>query len=274
VPKRRDDHPGEELLGWLIGGVVGYFMGRSLGQRIAEKQRVIIEFPDTLEIDPGKVYIPPDPTKERRRREQKRAVLFLGLWFAGCAVITLGIGVNGLNDLPDSAIVLGMVAGGIALVSWLGYYRLGWKPKSEEFKVDPLDFSEARVYTVALPRTTSWQPQKAGGLMQDVLLKLGGRATFQIVAEEGRIVWRVIDLRRALSPEVITHAIHAFYPNAEITCDKLPDVFSCSIGMSGAFNSLTRSPILRVEALILTLVGLTHEMSTLNLGSGSSALCC
>ncbi len=79
----------------------------------------------------------------------------------------------------------------------------------------PINFTQVRLYTVTLPRSSDWEPEQAYRFMEQILHKLG-RLTFQIVAEKGQIAWRIVDLRAGVEPSVILQAIGASYPEADV----------------------------------------------------------
>jgi hypothetical protein len=132
----------------------------------------------------------------------------------------------------------------------------------------PLELTTARAYAITLPKTTEWQPQLAGRFMEQLLHKMG-RLTFQIVAENGHVSWRILDLRRKLDPSVIHQTVLNFYPDAQIEVGGVP-----TNGFAGPFYRYVMAfeqmadpllPIAYVEELkpLDPLVNLTQEISGL-----------
>src|SRR5258708_36887692 len=140
--------------------------------------------------------------------------LFLG--------VSVTFGFSGLGVMAASA-----HAGALSLASFsgalaVGYFTMrGLHVYNSVFKIVPqvesLHLKGAKVYTITLPRSTDWQPEVAHRFMQQILHKLEGRLTFCIVAEKGRIVWQVADLRSGAGPSVIVQAIGALYPEADVS---------------------------------------------------------
>ncbi len=79
-----------------------------------------------------------------------------------------------------------------------------------------LNIEDARSYLVVLPHGTAWDAEHVYRFIEHMLVTVGGRLTYQIVAKPGVILWRILDLRTQLNPSVIHDAIHAYYPEAEV----------------------------------------------------------
>lgn len=80
----------------------------------------------------------------------------------------------------------------------------------------PFQLDRVQMYTVALPPTTEWDGERAYRFMEQLLLKVNGQLTFQIVAKRGYISWRILDLRSGSEQSVIIQAIRASYPDADV----------------------------------------------------------
>ncbi len=89
------------------------------------------------------------------------------------------------------------------LSRWLNYPRA------------PNLLDDTKIYRIKVPKGTVWQPERALSLIEHILATLG-RTTFQIVAQEGRVFWQLVDIQGGWTPSVITKAICSIYPEAEV----------------------------------------------------------
>jgi len=303
MPNSRDkgDDAAAELAGLIIGAILAFGIGLFMGKRAAKAREKTIEFSDTLEIDPDidyrihrspkRTYVSQKAVYSSPQSERIAYLVFAGLASMFACVALLVAPASLVSPTGTDVLRLIFVGGGLFgfmvfgfLTGWLFVRasrvdpipRLIRPPREVEAqanaKVKPLNLDQARVYSITLPKTTEWQPQTAGRFMQDILVKLGGRLTFQIVAEKGHIIWRIVDLRQLVDPLIVKQAIHAFYPDAEITEGR----FSFSDLKTPFYRYITAFcqeanfilPILKVEELnqFDPLVNITQEMSVLEPG--------
>ncbi len=223
---RRD--PGDFIGEIIVGAIVAYLVGLFLGKKAAQLRDRKITFSDTLEVDPDKTYTSPHTKAAREKGVSKFGyayfIVLLGLLTIYLFSQSIRFWFDGDPNTPRSSALLIMLLalGAGAFTGW------NWKKFRQHpdgigsvigtfYVPEPLNVSGIRIYTITLPKSTEWQAQAAGGFMAQVLQRMGGRLTFQIIGEEGRIVWRMVDLRRAADPAVITQTVHAFYPAAEVS---------------------------------------------------------
>lgn len=291
MPNQRDpvENGIDAVFGLLIAGVIAFFIGFFWGKRQVGARNKTIGFSDTLEIDPNHTYI--TPTRQRSL-QKRRTIYFVCMMLAGFYTFLAAVGVflalvssqEPRQEFYDPrphwfitfalCLVLTLVLGFATGWLWVKYKHLAPYAQSRRRRIAPipLDLSRARVYTVILPKTTEWQAHIASRFLRDILQKLNGRLTFQIIAEKGGLSWRILDLRMGADPTIIKQAIHAFYPNAEIVVsDVAQDVFTGPFyRYVAAYRQSTDFifPILKVEELVKfdPLVNLTHEMSNLEPG--------
>lgn len=74
---------------------------------------------------------------------------------------------------------------------------------------------DATRYEIRLPKTTTFEPERAHSLIKQILTQLP-QITFAIVAERDHIVWEIWDLQLKLAYDVIPRAVRDIYPNAEM----------------------------------------------------------
>lgn len=207
------------ITGLLFGMFLGWWNKQQQQKRERERQ---LHLPDVLEVNyDGPIYV---PVSERPWYVRYwRSIAVLGVY----AVLLFGsLGVNGFASLSAGGCLGGIVA--FAIGAYIGYWIIQLRAKKEAFEIEPalpqpdaLDLSKARMYTITLPKSTDWQPHLAGRFMEHILHKVA-RVTFQIVAEPGRLSWRIVDLRCGLDPSVIQQAVTDFYPDAHIEVSPVP----------------------------------------------------
>lgn len=206
---------GGALIGLLIVGTIGYFLGRQ--QRNRQKD---FELPDGLVMDyEDTTFIAP----EKRPFWVKQFGLFafylvIGILFFGSLTVHYTLVASAASDAQSS--LAWAIPGGllclyllIQLIQQKRHYAT--IPSTCRANVDGLHKRTVQVYTVTLPKDSDWRPQDAGRFMQQLLYKTG-RLIFQIVAKQNNISWRIIDWAGTVDASVMRQAIQAFYPDAEI----------------------------------------------------------
>ena len=124
----------------------------------------------------------------------------------GCGIL------YGLSS-PRAGGALVLAIGLFLAAVYFGYTNATSKPETGE--IQPLPRSDARVYTVRLPRGVDWKTERAYQFMHHLLATFG-HLTFRILAEPGSIRWQVLDLRLGVSPDVVIQAIRAVFPEADV----------------------------------------------------------
>ncbi len=260
---------GAVAAGCLLGLIFGYWQKKQQEKQMEERR---LRWPDVLEVNhDGPIYIPPSQRPWYVRHWDK-------IWHAG-AYFVFVFGLCGFASLVDDSAAgcLGSVMSFLAAAG-IGYGVMQLRDKQQSFDIqpalptpEPVRLSQAHSYTVTLPSSVPWQPQTAGRFMEHILHKVG-RLTFQIVANDSSVSWRILDLRRDLDPAVIREAVQAFYPEAQVEVNELLQEafnvpFYCYVM---AFEPIADPllPITYVDALkqVDPLVNLTQEMSNLEPG--------
>lgn len=246
MSRRKDifDMAGDELgqaMGFAVP-ILGLLAGLGIAAR--ERKKRAVQYPDALEPEAaaeaaarraadGKQGLEGFVSTVKRWKvlqpERRQLLLWVG---ASYALFWLIIAI-GMGDRAGGALFSGLCLAPFALVGLeviLAAITTQRDASVAQEPVDPqpdrppggppLDRAAARVYTIALPRDTVWEPEVARSFMAQILHKLG-RLTFRIVAEEGRISWQILDLRLGLEPGVIEQAVYASYPEAEVTVSYL-----------------------------------------------------
>jgi len=281
--KKSDDDILEGCMAAIIGGIVAFIIGWWLAGRKPKRKEFL--FSPTLEVDPvwsesitknTKGYWTPE-----RKKRGYRSAIFTVVSYAVIAVAIAFLGSDSGGEATAAEqtatrIIMLSVAIGLGLLAywlWHKYQQVSVKPSVDFHSLPrPLNLNTAKVYSITLPSTTEWKPLVASQFMEQILQKLSGRLTFQIVAHERGITWRILDLRCQVAPELLRQAVSNFYPDAEV---KEVSVFERARGYP--FYRLTMAfqqaadfvyPILRVEDTKQydPLVSLAQEMSSLRQG--------
>lgn len=82
-------------------------------------------------------------------------------------------------------------------------------------EVPPIDWGAAQLYTITVPASTKWEPERALALVRNLTDSLK-TAIFRIVGEPGQVIWQIIDLRATLPTSFVEKTIQALYPRAEV----------------------------------------------------------
>jgi hypothetical protein len=211
--ERAIDSIGGALIGLIIAGTIGYFLGRQ--QKNQEKEFVL---PDGLVVDfDNSRFVAPS---ERPWWVQQYSFWVL-LAFGGMTVFGC-LGLNAMSFQRDWATrqavfwaVLFLPCLVATCYLWLERLRYRKEHSSYIPDVTGLKAQVVQVYIIKLSKDTEWRPQDAGRFMQQLLLKTG-RLVFQVVARPEGIAWRILDWEGSVEPAVLRQAILAFYPHAEV----------------------------------------------------------
>ena len=215
----------DSLAGAIVVGGIGLIIAILAGS--ARKNRKPNEFvhPETLEVayDHPEYKRFEEKMSKPSRENQTNCLLtlvaiatWLGLVIAFFVLVSNG-------GVFDFIFWLLLLIGAALILRKLG---AGMKqqpviPADAEIRA-PLDFEAIQVYTIALPQDTQWNTERAARFMQQILQKLN-QATFQIVVERGHMHWQIIDHRAGVQPAVVRQAVQAFYPDAKVSVDDLPE---------------------------------------------------
>lgn len=225
----------DQAAGCALAAVFGFFISLLFGQwqtkqheKWAEERR--LKLPDVLELpdDFDRTLFRRKPKQLITKTKWQQLLTGYGMFATGLISVygVIGIFVFLGNSQNFGNRLLSMFSFVVAAGSGYATYRL-WqrqrglkeKPKRKfvtvQTHIPPLDLSQARRYTIRLPKSAEWHPVMAARFMEQLIHKTQ-RLTFQIVARQGQISWQILDLRRKLHPDVITQAVHAFYPAADI----------------------------------------------------------
>lgn len=227
-----DSDWGDELAGCLAAAIIGVIIGAVIAA-LRPKPKPFV-WPDTLEtpIEPEVplLLLPPPKTRPPNLTE---IGLLSGAAFSLLFLLTPIPVIVGLNFSLESlcggsiSFLFGAIFGYTTVYAARPYLRerreearqkaaqLALIPPPPQPFVPPIDFIQAHVYTISLPADIQWQPKQAEHFIEHLLHKFG-RLTFQIVAEDGKVMWRILDLRRGFEPNGVVQTIHAFYPDAEV----------------------------------------------------------
>ncbi len=267
----------------VVGLIVGILAGRAQQKRLEDTR---LRFPEHLESDydvvPAVVTPPPPPDTRPWYVQLARLLIFFG----GYSAFFLGLfGIAGFASGNNQGVCAGAVSFVAAVCLGYGVVWL-WNTEKRYPRPDlrrpppdpapapvipPLDLTRAQMYTITLPKSFDWQPQLAGRFMEHILHKIA-RLTFQIVAEQGQLRWRIVDLRRGLDPGVIRQAVNDFYPEAHIEVGPVPrrSFTSPFYRYTMAFQQVAEPlfPIVYVETFTQAdpLVHLAQEMSMVGPG--------
>lgn len=173
--------------------------------------------PPTLEVTD---YKPPSSGFSLSGYLKTGCFFYLAFFFCGFvafgAVLVYGL----LKEYFCLGVLTAALYLAVIYMAWRWYRSR--KAKSAPFgtnpDIAPWDLSQARVFTILLPRSIEWDAAKAHQFMNHLLVTFGYGLAFQIVADaERRISWQVTNLRSPTAPNVMLQAVRSFYPEADVS---------------------------------------------------------
>lgn len=217
MPSRNRDS-GDYYIELIVGWFVGLLASAGLGYLVGKKQQQQIEqlefqFPDVLEeykFQDMDTLASEMPWQFKHFNIIRAVLIWVTISFGGLALMSL------CNNV-GMAIVPGLIAFG----SYWGLKRLQEQkaeylaPEQAPVDVEPLELSQGISYTIRLPWSAAQNLAAMGRFMEQLLVKTKSQM-FQIVAEDGSVSWRILDVRGHMEPSVIHNVVHAFYPEAII----------------------------------------------------------
>ncbi len=299
---------GDELIqkagGYLLGLVLALTIGWMFSKYKQSNDKEIV-LPDSLEVDPdvsldqlrrnGRV----NPELEKLKQNTAWYVrhfypIVAGLGFT-VGYIFLQMFADNMGTFGRLVLLAITAATGYGLYQYWRHFRavyriyetesktLKWQFQTNQGLTDmhePLHsleyedapFKDTTVCIISLPHDSRWSPETAKRFMEQVLQKSGHRLTFQIKADSEQTVWRILDLRGTLSPDLLQQTVNAFYPQAQMSITTLqPEVHELPLYRRIIPFKLAVDfyfPILPVEGLqnFDPLVNLTQEVSRLRPG--------
>src|SRR5215216_932689 len=91
--------------------------------------------------------------------------------------------------------------------SWLATYA--------PYALPPGFLTTITAYTVTMPKGLPWKSERALAMMEHLVGVLK-TLTLQIVTENNKILWRILDIGSQHPATFIIQTVHSFYPEAEI----------------------------------------------------------
>ena len=268
-----EDQVAEFLTGIVVGIGAGFLFGVSDAIR-KKRRKTQLSYPNTLEYGyTQRVFVPVSERPWYTRIKFSNPLVLMLLLYTPWAI---WVGVPTMFEGTFTGGLCLLTSGfGLAFLFTMSLLRRNQYDQPAEVAeiTRPIDMDAATAYSVSVPNSTKWDATKAANFMKQILLKTGGRMTFQIVAEHGQIAWRLLDLRAATHADIIQSAVNAIYPEAEVNLVEVQQAsgappFSRYIQPFQELNIDLPFPSMRVQELkdFDPLNSLTHEMSNLREG--------
>lgn len=86
---------------------------------------------------------------------------------------------------------------------------------------------DTQVYTISLPKSSKWVPERAVAFIAHMGDFFEYHVTFRILVESGQVLWQIVDVNGLYSkPKFVHDAIKVIYPEADVTNSKyeLPEI--------------------------------------------------